>query len=84
MYGIFVQKYRNATVSTFYLTVSVINILSLKLIEQFYHAKINELKMQKSCLKRRSGIEYRVASLFTRYSSANGIIPESLKSIGQF
>ena len=31
----------------------------------------------------RSGIDYRVASLFTRYLTAIGIIPESLKSIGQ-
>ncbi len=32
----------------------------------------------------RSGIEYGVASLFTRYLTAIGIIPESLNSIGQF
>ena len=32
----------------------------------------------------RPGIDYRVASLFTRYLTAIGIIPESLKSIGQF
>ena len=32
----------------------------------------------------RPGIDYRVASLFTRYPTAIGIIPESLKSIGQF
>ena len=40
-----------------------------------------------SCLKwtyGRPGIDYRVASLFTRYLIATGIIPESLKSIGQF
>ena len=40
-----------------------------------------------SCLKwtyGRPGIDYRVASLFTRYLTAIGIIPESLKSIGQF
>ena len=40
-----------------------------------------------SCLKRtygRPGIDYRVASLFTRYLTAIGIIPESLKSKGQF
>ena len=40
-----------------------------------------------SCLKYtywRSGIEYRVASLLTSYITAKGIIPESLKSIGQF
>ncbi len=30
------------------------------------------------------GIDYRVALLFTRYLTAIGIIPESLKSIGQF
>ena len=39
------------------------------------------------CLKwpyRRLGIDYRVDSLFTRYLTAIGIIPESLKSIGQF
>ena len=30
------------------------------------------------------GIDYRVASLFTRYLTAIGIIPESLSSIGQF
>ena len=32
----------------------------------------------------RPGIVYRVASLFTRYLTAIGIIPKSLKSIGQF
>ena len=32
----------------------------------------------------RSGIEYRVASLFTRYQTTKGIIPQSLSSIGQF
>ena len=32
----------------------------------------------------RPGIDYRVASLFTRYITAIGIIIESLKSIGQF
>ncbi len=47
------------------------------------------LKMPKStCLKctyRRPSIDYRVALLFTRYlTTAIGIIPESLKSIGQF
>ena len=30
------------------------------------------------------GVDYRVALLFTRYLTALGIIPESLKSIGQF
>ena len=44
--------------------------------------------MQKlSCLKwtyRSPGIDYRVALLFTRYLTALGIIPESLKLIGQF
>ena len=30
------------------------------------------------------GIDYRVALLFTRYVTAIGIIPESLKLIGQF
>ena len=30
------------------------------------------------------GIDYRVALLFTRYLTAIGIIPESLKLIGQF
>ncbi len=41
--------------------------------------------MSKSaCLKwtyGRPGIDYRVAVLFTRYPTAIGIIPESLKSI---
>ncbi len=32
----------------------------------------------------RPSIYYRVASLFTRYLSAIGKIPESFKSIGQF
>ena len=32
----------------------------------------------------RPGIDYRVASLFTRYLTDKEIIPESLKSIGQF
>ena len=44
----------------------------------------NEVKMPKSsCLKwtyGRSGIEYGVASLFTRLLTAIGIIPESLNS----
>ena len=47
-----------------------------------------QLKMLKwSCLKwtyGRPGIDYRVASLFTRYLTAIGIIPESLNSLGQF
>ncbi len=47
------------------------------------------LKMPKSsCLKwtyGRHGIDYRVASLFKRYLTANlVIIPESFKSLGQF
>ncbi len=40
-----------------------------------------------SCLKwtyRRHGIDFRVALLFTSYLTAIEIIPESLKSIGQF
>ncbi len=45
-------------------------------------------KMPKSsCLKwtyGRPDIDNRVALLFTRYLTAIGIIPESLKSIGQF
>ena len=39
-----------------------------------------------SCLKwthLRSGIDYRVALLFTRYITAKVTIPESLKLIGQ-
>ena len=32
----------------------------------------------------RSGIDNRVASLFTRYQTAEGIIPKGLNSIGQF
>ncbi len=32
----------------------------------------------------RFGIDYRVASLLTRYITAIGIIPKSLKSIGRF
>ena len=39
------------------------------------------------CLKwtdGRPGIDYRVASLFTRYLTAIGIISESLNLIGQF
>ncbi len=39
-----------------------------------------------SCLKWtniRSGIDYRVALLFTRYITAKATIPESLKLIGQ-
>ena len=32
----------------------------------------------------RPGIDCRIASLFTRYLTAIGIIPESLTSIGQF
>ena len=43
---------------------------------------INE-NFKSSCLKR-SGIDNRVASLLTRYITANGIIPEILKSMGQF
>ena len=31
----------------------------------------------------RSGTDYRVASLLTRYLTAKGIIPVSLRSIGQ-
>ncbi len=31
-----------------------------------------------------SGIDYRVASLFTRYLTVKGIKSESLKPIGQF
>ena len=46
------------------------------------------LKIPKSsCLKwtnGRPGMDYRVALLFTRYLTAIRIIPESLKSIGQF
>ena len=38
MYGLFGQKYRVATLSTFYLTVSRITIPSFKSIGQFYHA----------------------------------------------
>ncbi len=30
-----------------------------------------------------TGINYRVASLYTRHKTAKGTIPESLKSIGQ-
>ena len=49
---------------------------------------ILELKMPKSSSLKwtygRSGIDYKVASLFTRYLTAIGIIPESLRSIGQF
>ena len=30
------------------------------------------------------GIEYKVASLFTRYLTAKRIFPEDLNSIGQF
>ena len=40
-----------------------------------------------SCFKwtyGRPGIDNRVASLFTRYLTAIGIIPEGLKSIDQF
>ncbi len=40
-----------------------------------------------SCLKLTygcPGIDYRVASLFTRYLTATGIIPKIQKSIGQF
>ena len=38
-----------------------------------------------TCLKwTYSSIDYRVASLYTRYQTAKGIIPESLKSLGQF
>ncbi len=40
-----------------------------------------------SCLKWiywPSCIDYRDASLFTKYLTDKGIIPESLKSIGQF
>ena len=40
-----------------------------------------------SCLKwtyGRSGIAFRVASLFTRYLTAKIIIPESLNAMGQF
>ena len=43
--------------------------------------------LKSSCLKwtyGRPGIDYRVDLLFTRYLTAVGIIPESLKSIGQF
>ncbi len=32
----------------------------------------------------RSGIDYRVASLYTRLKTAIGIISESFNSIGQF
>ena len=50
--------------------------------------KLINSKSQKSpCLKWtywRSGIDYRAASLFTRYLIVKEIIPESLKSIGQF
>ena len=52
------------------------------------HALSNELNMpQSSCLKWtywRSGVDYRVSSLFTMYLTAKGITPESLSSIGQF
>ncbi len=44
------------------------------------NAKIVILKMMYG----RPGIDYICASLFTRYPTAIGIIPENLKSIGQF
>ena len=68
----FGQNFRVATLSTFNLTVS--GIITLKMPKS-------------SCIKwtyGRSGIDYRVASLFTRYLTAKGIIPEILSSIGQF
>ena len=45
------------------------------------------LELKIACLEWTYGcpvIDYRVASLFTRYLTAIGISPESLKSIGQF
>ncbi len=47
---------------------------SLKSIKQLFHAKSKHV----------FGIDYRVASLFSRYISAKGIIPESLNSTRQF
>ena len=47
----------------------------------------NLKKPKLSCLKwtyGRPGIDYRVASLFTRYLIAKGLIPEDLNFIGQF
>ena len=32
----------------------------------------------------RFGIDFRVASLFTRYFTTKGVIPESFKTIDQF
>ncbi len=47
-------------------------------------ANIKEYHIISKLTYGRSGNECRVASLFTRYLTAIGIIPESLKSISQF
>ena len=47
-----------------------------------YHI-ISKLILQR-IINGRPRINYRAALLFTRYLTAIGIIPESLKSIGQF
>ncbi len=69
-YGLFGQNYGDAALATLYLTVSGI-IIHFELLNK--NAKIVMFKMDTLpfwyC-------DYRVASLFTRYLTAKGIIPE--------
>ena len=63
----------------FYIIVSGMIRPSLKSIEQFLNAHINEFKKSKNVL-----VFIRVALLSTRYQTTKETIPESLKWIGQF
>ena len=54
-------------------------VILIYLIYMFFYGLNLCLRWTYEC----PGIGYSVASLFTRYLTARGIIPESLKSIGQ-
>ncbi len=87
-YGLFGHNYRIAMLSTLYPIVLGIIIQSSKTIGQFWHAYINKSKKPKIVMLKMDillfSIDYRVVSFFKRYLTSNEIIPESLKSLGEF
>ena len=74
-----IYKYRVAANITEYHIIS--KLISLGIIIQ--NSNMPKLMNYKCQIYWVSYVDYRVASLFTRYLTAKGIIPESLKLIDQ-